>query len=669
MRRADFFSPNKMEYVLDSGVAIRLVLSGGDESATHRQMQEVNDYLQKNGIIIQRAEIRSKPGEPFQELNGANFISTNVSEDQEDQQNPKTQRDSPLNSMDPQTQRDSPLKSMDPQTRRDSPLNSMDPQTQSDSPLKSMDPQTQSDSPLGSMDPQTRRDSPVNNMDPQTQSDSPLSSMDPQTRRDSPVNNMDTLISHRALKEFNYNDFEHVEVMSNEIKKAYIEPQGRVIIKYIHESDENKYYKKLIREVMNLKDIDQNKNVMRFYGITRGFSPSVSLDYPPDPVEEISDPEDDIYVDSVCPNADYKYNKSSDIYSLGLILWKISSGKIPQKKNKETSVNSTPIDYKELYEGAWNDNSKKRPSIEEVVRSLEDIDINHVYQDSDYIPNVYLGRNNSALKKEACLFIIKGLYQTPYLFLTQNETFIGRIESNHIVIKDQELGKQHAKIKSFQGKVEIFDLGSESGIYVNNKKLEFRASRTLEKDDLIKLGKAVFQYLPAGEYENRVDKLLPICYNTAYLRKSLEIEFKNARENKQNLSLLFFDLDHFGKINKQYSHEAGNYALKELSELIQNKYVRPKDIFARYGGEEFTILLNNTNAMSASETAETIRGFVETHPFIFDKQKFSVTLSIGVSEMDSSVETYPDLLNHAETACRTAKQNGRNRVIIYRHQK
>src|SRR5688500_19575019 len=49
----------------------------------------------------------------------------------------------------------------------------------------------------------------------------------------------------------------------------------------------------------------------------------------------------------------------------------------------------------------------------------------------------------------------------------------------------------------------------------------------------------------------------------------------------------FFDLDHFVKINKQYSHQAGDYALKELSELIQNKYVRPKDIFARYGGEEF----------------------------------------------------------------------------------
>ncbi|PKC62845.1 kinase-like protein [Rhizophagus irregularis] len=302
---------------------------------------------------------------------------------------------------------------------------------------------------------------------------------------------------------------------------------------------------------MNLKDVDQNKNVMRFYGVTKepskkyysmvfqqqcygenlkdylenknniekmdwtlkikiaadisnglveyihkanivhrvlcpkyildhdgtfviiGFNQSVSLDhlFELDDLKEISDPGDNIYVDPMCSNADYKYDKSSDIYSLGLILWQISSGKIPHEKNKEIPVNSTPIDYIELYESAWSNDPKKRPSIEEISRSLGDIDISHVYQDSDYIPNVYFGRNNAPLKKEACLFINK----------------------------DQELGKQHAKIKSFQGKVEIFDLGSKSGIYVNDKKLEFRASRTLEKDDLIKLGKAVFQYLPAGE--------------------------------------------------------------------------------------------------------------------------------------------------------------------------
>jgi two-component system cell cycle response regulator len=396
-----------------------------------------------------------------------------------------------------------------------------------------------------------------------------------------------------------------------------------------------------------------------------GFNQSVSLDHLSDLIlEETSDPENDIYVDPVCSNADYKYDKSSDIYSLGLIMRQISSGKIPHERNKETPVNSTPIDYIELYENAWSDDPKKRPSIEEIARSLGDIDISHVYQDSDYIPNVYLGRNNAPLKKEACLFIIKGLYdQTPYLFLTHNETFIGRTESNHIIIKDQELGKQHAKIKSFQGKVEIFDLGSKSGVYVNDKKLEFRASRTLEKDDLIKLGKAVFQYLPAGEYENRIDKLLPI-YNREYLQKSLENEFENARENKQNLSLLFFDLDHFGNINKQYSHETGDYVLKELSELINKEYVRPRDIFARYGGEEFTILLNNTNVESASEIAEKIRDSVETHTFSFDKKTISVTLSIGVFEMNSSVETSTDLLNHAEEACRKAKENGRNRVVI-----
>ncbi|CAB4479371.1 unnamed protein product [Rhizophagus irregularis] len=115
-----------------------------------------------------------------------------------------------------------------------------------------------------------------------------------------------------------------------------------------------------------------------------------------------------------------------------------------------------------------------------------------------------------------------------------------------------------------------------------------------------------------------MDKLLPV-YNTEYLRKSLENEFNNAKENQQSLSLLFFDVDHFGKINKQHSHEAGDYILKELSELIKNEYIRPKDIFARYGGDEFTILLNNTDVNSASEIAEKIRNSVKNRSFIFNK--------------------------------------------------
>ncbi|CAG8714016.1 17294_t:CDS:2, partial [Racocetra fulgida] len=135
----------------------------------------------------------------------------------------------------------------------------------------------------------------------------------------------------------------------------------------------------------------------------------------------------------------------------------MSSGKITNMRNKEASVSSTPIDYKELY--------------------------------------------------ETCLFIVLDTCQTQYLFLTQTDTFVGRNESNYIVIKDQKLGKRHAKIKT---------------------------SCTLEKDDRITLKKTILKYLTAGEYENCTDKLLPI-YNKAYLLTTLEEAFTSARDKQEDL--------------------------------------------------------------------------------------------------------------------------------------
>jgi serine/threonine protein kinase len=77
-------------------------------------------------------------------------------------------------------------------------------------------------------------------------------------------------------------------------------------------------------------------------------------------------------MDSVCFfNIGYKYNKSSDIYSLGLILWEISSGKTPRERNKEALVNLIPVDYNELYESAWSDDSKNDHQLKRLFEALK----------------------------------------------------------------------------------------------------------------------------------------------------------------------------------------------------------------------------------------------------------------------------------------------------------
>ncbi|RHZ78370.1 hypothetical protein Glove_165g12 [Diversispora epigaea] len=98
---------------------------------------------------------------------------------------------------------------------------------------------------------------------------------------------------------------------------------------------------------------------------------------------------------------EYKRNKASDIYSLGVLFWELSSGRppfniIPNLEilklvisgKREAPINETPKDYITLYSSAWNYDSKKRPAIENIFDSLENINLENIYfgpDDNQYI--------------------------------------------------------------------------------------------------------------------------------------------------------------------------------------------------------------------------------------------------------------------------------------------
>ncbi|CAG8499443.1 16586_t:CDS:2, partial [Cetraspora pellucida] len=448
------------------------------------------------------------------------------------------------------------------------------------------------------------------------------------------------------LKKFNYEDFQNIQDLPNisdeliEIKYAYLKTSNSHVTIKILKYNENEYYNRLNGEIQNLKNILANENVIKFLGVTKG-----------------------------------------------VILWEISSGKPAFDNNhgididklkgsllngkRELPINLTPVDYKDLYCDAWDMDHTKRLSINEVVDCLEEIDLDFVYHDYGCTPKISCRKNNSTTKEEACLKIIEGSPRNHYLFLPEGVIFVGRKDSNDIVIKDQEIKKKHAKINNYHGQVEITCFDFKSKIFINGTQLDFHTLYKLKNNDIIKMGNSTFQYLPAArELKKNIDSRLQI-YNNYYLMKSLNEEFENNKSsrNKQKLSLLFCDLDHFGKVNKEHGHEAGDYVLIKFSELIQNEYVRNNVIFSRYGGEEFTILLININLKSACKIAKDIRTSIEEYQFSYKEDKqLSITLSIGVSGMNSSIKESKDILYHAEEACRMAKKYGRNRVVIWENE-
>jgi diguanylate cyclase (GGDEF)-like protein len=278
-----------------------------------------------------------------------------------------------------------------------------------------------------------------------------------------------------------------------------------------------------------------------------------------------------------------------------------------------------------------------------------------------------------AKEQSACIIIIRGQPQGHRFFLTQPEMVIGRDQSADIVVSDQSISRKHGKLTDAQGKVTLTDLGSSNGTFINDVKLAPGSTTALEKEDMIKMGNSIFKYLPAGELEilfygnlgsaAHTDSLTRI-YNKGYLIEALEAEFKRAKALHNEFSVLFFDLDHFKKVNDTYGHDAGDFVLKEFTALIRSSHLRPKDVFARYGGEEFVVLLSATGAKAAAELAERIRAAIETHAFIYEGKRLPITASMGVAELHAGVTSAQTLLKAADKALYAAKEGGRNRVEI-----
>ena len=151
---------------------------------------------------------------------------------------------------------------------------------------------------------------------------------------------------------------------------------------------------------------------------------------------------------------------------------------------------------------------------------------------------------------------------------------------------------------------------------------------------------------------------LTSIYNRLHFSNFLESEIDRVKRYGGTFSIIFFDLDHFKKINDEYGHLAGDNVLKEVSVLV-GKANRSADIFARYGGEEFIILTPSTDMAGAIVHAERLRNDIENYRF---SDIGHLTCSFGVAEFIPETDDMPSIFKRADTALYNAKHLGRNRV-------
>lgn len=150
-------------------------------------------------------------------------------------------------------------------------------------------------------------------------------------------------------------------------------------------------------------------------------------------------------------------------------------------------------------------------------------------------------------------------------------------------------------------------------------------------------------------------------YNRHYLNDILSKKVAHSKRHNEMLSVIMIDIDHFKNVNDTFGHLTGDLILKAVANVIHDS-ARKEDLAARFGGEEFILLLDNCTASDALIKAEDLRSKLEAlHP-----EGIKVTASFGVAQLDEQIMRYEDLLKNADAALYVAKEEGRNRVIVYK---
>lgn len=221
---------------------------------------------------------------------------------------------------------------------------------------------------------------------------------------------------------------------------------------------------------------------------------------------------------------------------------------------------------------------------------------------------------------------------------------------NRQTFRDRELKWQH-----LSGGKRVVRL---SGVPVFNDSNSFVAHRGIGSDVT-----DVYETVSTMAFHASHDSLTGLV-NRREFEQRCDRSILSARENQVSHALCFLDLDNFKAVNDTCGHLAGDELLRQLSTLFSS-LVRKSDVLARLGGDEFGVLVYDVGVNEVMRLANQLRAEVESFQFLWEDNRFTVGVSIGVVIIDDRWEDRSALFRAADSACYQAKNLGRNRVAVY----
>lgn len=164
------------------------------------------------------------------------------------------------------------------------------------------------------------------------------------------------------------------------------------------------------------------------------------------------------------------------------------------------------------------------------------------------------------------------------------------------------------------------------------------------------------------------DKLTGLA-NRHQFDERIVLALQQSRLERQPLSLILVDVDHFKRYNDYYGHAAGDDILRQIAQVLSGTARGPQDTVARIGGEEFALLLPGTSGELAESMAQELRYRllvlqIPHHDSPIGRISCSIGIYAAVPDADTTVRS---LFEQADQALYEAKHAGRDQVRRYQH--
>ncbi len=159
------------------------------------------------------------------------------------------------------------------------------------------------------------------------------------------------------------------------------------------------------------------------------------------------------------------------------------------------------------------------------------------------------------------------------------------------------------------------------------------------------------------------DSLTGVSSRAAILSTAHQ-EFTQAARHASPLAVCVIDIDHFKRFNDDHGHDVGDQVLLECVKVIK-QCISASDYLGRIGGDELLVVMPNTDATAALNTANRIVVAARNHTFDAGGTRSSIHLSAGVAAAKpTNGITAKQLIQRADAALLLAKRAGKDRVVF-----